>query len=131
MFNVSARRTNERGSPESPGLERMPAEMYVPNQEQWLELRASKRYNFCCTEYWPNNISTNLLYFRINREILKLKFISFPSKNVSIYLKIVDISMIKFLIIKFCICGQVTKLDTYNFKLAMLLGNTRCSLNSF
>ncbi|CAL7938036.1 unnamed protein product [Xylocopa violacea] len=44
------RRTNERGSPESPGLERMPAEMYVPNQEQWLELRASKRYNFCCTE---------------------------------------------------------------------------------
>lgn len=50
-FNVSARRTNERGSPESPGLERMPAEMYVPNQEQWLELRASKRYNFCCTEY--------------------------------------------------------------------------------
>lgn len=48
---VSARRTNERGSPESPGLERMPAEMYVPNQEQWLELRASKKYNFCCTEY--------------------------------------------------------------------------------
>lgn len=46
-----ARRTNERGSPESPGLERMPAEMYVPNQEQWLELRVSKRYNFCCTEY--------------------------------------------------------------------------------
>ncbi|PBC29864.1 Coiled-coil domain-containing protein [Apis cerana cerana] len=46
-----ARRTNERGSPESPGLERMPAEMYVPNQEQWLELRASKKYNFCCTEY--------------------------------------------------------------------------------
>ncbi|CAD1475157.1 unnamed protein product, partial [Heterotrigona itama] len=44
------RRTNERGSPESPGLERMPAEMYVPNQEQWLELRASKKYNFCCTE---------------------------------------------------------------------------------
>ncbi|CAK9824523.1 Coiled-coil domain-containing protein 142 [Anthophora retusa] len=44
------KRTNERGSPESPGLERMPAEMYVPNQEQWLELRASKRYNFCCTE---------------------------------------------------------------------------------
>lgn len=46
----SARRTNERGSPESLGLERMPAEMYVPNQEQWLELRAPKRYNFCCTE---------------------------------------------------------------------------------
>ncbi|XP_077273252.1 uncharacterized protein LOC143903492 isoform X1 [Temnothorax americanus] len=45
-----ARRTNERGSPESPGLERMPAEMYVPNQEQWLELRAPKRYNFCCME---------------------------------------------------------------------------------
>ncbi|XP_017886413.1 coiled-coil domain-containing protein 142 isoform X2 [Ceratina calcarata] len=45
-----ARRTNERGSPESPGLERMPAEMYVPNQEQWLELRASKKFNFCCTE---------------------------------------------------------------------------------
>ncbi|XP_076173547.1 coiled-coil domain-containing protein 142 [Ptiloglossa arizonensis] len=44
------RRTNERGSPESPGLERMPAEMYVPNQEQWLELRAPRRYTFCCTE---------------------------------------------------------------------------------
>ncbi|XP_003708560.2 coiled-coil domain-containing protein 142 isoform X2 [Megachile rotundata] len=44
------RRTNERGSPESPGLERMPAEMYVPNQKQWLELRASKVYNFCCTK---------------------------------------------------------------------------------
>ncbi|XP_054013894.1 coiled-coil domain-containing protein 142 [Hylaeus anthracinus] len=44
------RRTNERGSPESPGLERMPAEMYVPNQEQWLELRAPRRYIFCCTE---------------------------------------------------------------------------------
>nr|XP_034179942.1 coiled-coil domain-containing protein 142 isoform X2 [Osmia lignaria] len=43
-------RTNERGSPESPGLERMPAEMYVPNQKQWLELRASKMYNFCCTK---------------------------------------------------------------------------------
>ncbi|XP_076651754.1 coiled-coil domain-containing protein 142 [Halictus rubicundus] len=43
-------RTNERGSPESPGLERMPAEMYVPNQEQWLELRAPKRYTFCCTD---------------------------------------------------------------------------------
>ncbi|XP_078032819.1 coiled-coil domain-containing protein 142 [Augochlora pura] len=43
-------RTNERGSPESPGLERMPAEMYVPNQEQWLELRAPKRYSFCCTD---------------------------------------------------------------------------------
>ncbi|XP_050449339.1 coiled-coil domain-containing protein 142 [Cataglyphis hispanica] len=45
-----ARRTNEHGSPESPNLECMPAEMYVPNQEQWLELRAPKRYNFCCTE---------------------------------------------------------------------------------
>ncbi|XP_076632201.1 coiled-coil domain-containing protein 142 [Colletes latitarsis] len=44
------RTTNERGSPESPGLERMPAEMYVPNQEQWLELRAPRRYIFCCTE---------------------------------------------------------------------------------
>lgn len=62
LSNVSARRTNERGSPESPGLERMPAEMYVPNQEQWLELRASKRYNFCCTE-WPKDIFTNLLHF--------------------------------------------------------------------
>ncbi|XP_033219207.1 coiled-coil domain-containing protein 142 [Belonocnema kinseyi] len=41
---------NENGSPQSLGLERMPAEMYVPNQEQWLELRAPKRYNFCCTE---------------------------------------------------------------------------------
>ncbi|XP_032680004.1 coiled-coil domain-containing protein 142 [Odontomachus brunneus] len=50
MHKRLARRTNERGSPESPGLERMPAEMYVPNQEQWLELRAPKRYNFCCTE---------------------------------------------------------------------------------
>lgn len=30
----------------------MPAEMYVPNQEQWLELRASKRKSvfnpLCC-----------------------------------------------------------------------------------
>ncbi|KAJ8670790.1 hypothetical protein QAD02_002049 [Eretmocerus hayati] len=43
-------RINENGSPESLGLERMPAEMYVPNQEQWLELRASKRRTFCCTE---------------------------------------------------------------------------------
>ncbi|KAG7190741.1 hypothetical protein KM043_006813 [Ampulex compressa] len=50
MHKRLAQRTNERGSPESPGLERMPAEMYVPNQEQWLELRAPKRYNFCCTE---------------------------------------------------------------------------------
>lgn len=47
---VLARKTNEHGSPESPGLERMPAEMYVPNQEQWLELRAPKRYSFFCTE---------------------------------------------------------------------------------
>ncbi|KAK2576902.1 hypothetical protein KPH14_005527 [Odynerus spinipes] len=50
MHKRLARRTNDSGSPESPGLERMPAEMYVPNQEQWLELRAPKRYNFCCTE---------------------------------------------------------------------------------
>lgn len=33
--------------------ELMPAEMYVPNQEQWLELRALKRKSFflhpiCC-----------------------------------------------------------------------------------
>lgn len=26
----------------------MPAEMYVPNQEQWLELRAPMRANMCC-----------------------------------------------------------------------------------
>lgn len=44
----SAQKNNENGSLESLGLERMPAEMYVPNQEQWLELRASKNYNFCC-----------------------------------------------------------------------------------
>ncbi|XP_076241488.1 uncharacterized protein LOC143183696 [Calliopsis andreniformis] len=50
MRKRMARRTNERGSPESPGLERMPAEMYVPNQEQWLELRAPKKYTFCCME---------------------------------------------------------------------------------
>ncbi|XP_012222810.1 coiled-coil domain-containing protein 142 [Linepithema humile] len=50
MQKQLTRKTNDRGSPESPGLERMPAEMYVPNQEQWLELRAPKRYNFCCTE---------------------------------------------------------------------------------
>ncbi|XP_066581937.1 coiled-coil domain-containing protein 142 [Prorops nasuta] len=42
--------TATTGSPRSPGLERMPAEMYVPNQEQWLELRAPKKYYFCCTE---------------------------------------------------------------------------------
>ncbi|XP_058810309.1 coiled-coil domain-containing protein 142 isoform X2 [Phymastichus coffea] len=35
-------------SAQSLGPERMPAEMYVPNQEQWLELRASRRRNFCC-----------------------------------------------------------------------------------
>ncbi|XP_015594878.1 coiled-coil domain-containing protein 142 isoform X2 [Cephus cinctus] len=50
MHKRPARMTDENGSPESLGLERMPAEMYVPNQEQWLELRAPKRYNFCCTE---------------------------------------------------------------------------------
>ncbi|XP_063986066.1 coiled-coil domain-containing protein 142 [Diachasmimorpha longicaudata] len=44
-------RTNENGSPQSLGLERMPAEMYVPNQQQWLELRASKSYKlYCCTD---------------------------------------------------------------------------------
>ncbi|XP_011301008.1 uncharacterized protein [Fopius arisanus] len=45
------RRTNDNGSPQSLGLERMPAEMYVPNQQQWLELRASKTYKlYCCTD---------------------------------------------------------------------------------
>ncbi|XP_031786371.1 coiled-coil domain-containing protein 142 [Nasonia vitripennis] len=43
-------RTSDNGSPESLGLERMPAEMYVPNQEQWLELRASKGLSFCCMD---------------------------------------------------------------------------------
>ncbi|XP_011505801.1 PREDICTED: coiled-coil domain-containing protein 142 [Ceratosolen solmsi marchali] len=42
------KKTTQNGSFESFGLERMPAEMYVPNQEQWLELRAAKRFNFCC-----------------------------------------------------------------------------------
>ncbi|XP_057340507.1 uncharacterized protein LOC130677689 [Microplitis mediator] len=44
-------RSSDNGSPESLGLERMPAEMYVPNQEQWLELRAEKNYKlYCCVE---------------------------------------------------------------------------------
>ncbi|KAK0183449.1 hypothetical protein PV327_001490 [Microctonus hyperodae] len=41
------------GSPTatSLGLERMPAEMYVPNQEQWLELRAGRNCSLCrCLE---------------------------------------------------------------------------------
>lgn len=41
------------GSPTatSLGLERMPAEMYVPNQEQWLELRAGRNCSLCrCIE---------------------------------------------------------------------------------
>ncbi|XP_023290611.1 uncharacterized protein LOC105699959 [Orussus abietinus] len=50
MFKQPVQKTGENGSPESIGLERMPAEMYVPNQEQWLELRAPNRYSFCCTE---------------------------------------------------------------------------------
>nr|CAD7409558.1 unnamed protein product [Timema cristinae] len=42
------------GSPQSAGLDTMPAEMFVPNQEQWLELRAPKQralcsYSLCCS----------------------------------------------------------------------------------
>lgn len=43
-----------RGSIHSGGLDTMPAEMFVPNQEQWLELRVPKRkglcgaYSLCC-----------------------------------------------------------------------------------
>lgn len=33
----------ESDSPEGELEQLMPAEMYVPNQEQWLELRASKK----------------------------------------------------------------------------------------
>lgn len=135
---VSARRTNERGSPESPGLERMPAEMYVPNQEQWLELRASKKYNFCCTEYWPNNVSTNLLLYRINREILKLRFISFVSKNVPILYNVFKDcrcfdDQVSDYVLHFAVKWQNLIHLTYNFtvKIKMLLGNTTWSLNSF
>lgn len=40
-------------SPSSENGELMPAEMYVPNQEQWLELRANRKRSifnasFCC-----------------------------------------------------------------------------------
>lgn len=45
----------EQNADESPASENgtlMPAEMYVPNQEQWLELRASKKKKIfissCC-----------------------------------------------------------------------------------
>ncbi|XP_012267133.2 coiled-coil domain-containing protein 142 [Athalia rosae] len=50
MRKKPVRSNSASGSPESLGLERMPAEMYVPNQEQWLELRASKRCSFFCIE---------------------------------------------------------------------------------
>ncbi|XP_058810308.1 uncharacterized protein LOC131675367 isoform X1 [Phymastichus coffea] len=48
MSSTSSRRADDDDSAQSLGPERMPAEMYVPNQEQWLELRASRRRNFCC-----------------------------------------------------------------------------------
>ncbi|XP_066995148.2 uncharacterized protein [Anabrus simplex] len=35
------------GSPNSAPADTMPAEMYVPNQEQWLELRAPRNKGFC------------------------------------------------------------------------------------
>ncbi|XP_072153079.1 uncharacterized protein [Bemisia tabaci] len=41
----------------------MPAEMYVPNQEQWLELRAPRPFNpltFCCGPLAPIIFHTNL-----------------------------------------------------------------------
>lgn len=40
---------NENSTPQTPDT--MPAEMYVPNQEQWLQLRASrqnKAFTLCC-----------------------------------------------------------------------------------
>ncbi|XP_034937778.1 uncharacterized protein [Chelonus insularis] len=44
------KRASDNESPASLGLERMPAEMYVPNQEQWLELRAEGYYKLhCCS----------------------------------------------------------------------------------
>jgi len=44
-----------RDSIHSEGLDTMPAEMFVPNQEQWLELRVPKQkglcggYSLCCS----------------------------------------------------------------------------------
>ncbi|XP_046753058.1 coiled-coil domain-containing protein 142 [Diprion similis] len=46
MHKQREKLNSESASPESLGLERMPAEMYVPNQEQWLELRAPRRCIF-------------------------------------------------------------------------------------
>nr|XP_022918204.1 uncharacterized protein LOC111427337 [Onthophagus taurus] len=48
---------DETSSNKSGKTEMMPAEMYVPNQEQWLELRATRRSVFittlCCSEINP------------------------------------------------------------------------------
>ncbi|PSN39904.1 hypothetical protein C0J52_07942 [Blattella germanica] len=47
-------KTSPRGSIHSGGQDTLPAEMFVPNQEQWLELRAPKHrglcgmYSMCC-----------------------------------------------------------------------------------
>lgn len=48
---------DEDDSPKSEDGELMPAEMYVPNQEQWLELRANRRKSvfnltLCCAEQY-------------------------------------------------------------------------------
>ncbi|XP_015838972.1 uncharacterized protein LOC656787 [Tribolium castaneum] len=50
------KKTKPTNSPPAEKSEQMPAEMYVPNQEQWLELRAIKKRNLfptslCCGKF--------------------------------------------------------------------------------
>jgi hypothetical protein len=51
----SGDKDSPHGSIHSRGLDMMPAEMFVPNQEQWLELRVPKHkglcgaYSLCCS----------------------------------------------------------------------------------
>ncbi|KDR08854.1 Coiled-coil domain-containing protein 142 [Zootermopsis nevadensis] len=53
--NNTGDRDSPKGSLHSRGLDTMPAEMFVPNQEQWLELRVPKHkglcgpYSLCCS----------------------------------------------------------------------------------
>jgi hypothetical protein len=52
---IAEDKDSPQGSIHSTGLDTMPAEMFVPNQEQWLELRVPKRkglcgtYSLCCS----------------------------------------------------------------------------------
>lgn len=45
---MSAPTGHKSSTNEETPADNMPAEMYVPNQEQWLELRAPMRANMCC-----------------------------------------------------------------------------------